>query len=35
MTVPFHSDKHQYVGGNEERLDAVDKVTGADRKSVV
>ncbi|HQK16721.1 MAG TPA: hypothetical protein PLJ27_04645, partial [Polyangiaceae bacterium] len=29
MTVPFHSDKHQYVGGNEERLDAVDKVTGA------
>ncbi|MFW5739487.1 MAG: xanthine dehydrogenase family protein molybdopterin-binding subunit, partial [Myxococcota bacterium] len=29
MTVPFKSDKHQYVGGNGERLDAIDKVTGA------
>ena len=29
MTVPFHSDKHQYVGGNGPRLDATDKVTGA------
>lgn len=29
MTVPFHSDKHQYVGGSAERIDALDKVTGA------
>jgi CO/xanthine dehydrogenase Mo-binding subunit len=29
MTVPFHSDKHQYVGGNSPRGDALDKVTGA------
>lgn len=29
MSVPFHSDKHQYVGGNQPRLDALDKVTGA------
>ena len=29
MTVPFSSEKHQYVGGNGPRLDAVDKVTGA------
>ncbi len=29
MTIPFHSDKHQYVGGNGPRLDALDKVTGA------
>jgi CO/xanthine dehydrogenase Mo-binding subunit len=29
MTVPFHSDKHRYVGGNGERLDGLDKVTGA------
>ncbi len=31
MTVPFQSDKHQYVGGSGERLDAVDKVTGTAR----
>lgn len=29
MTVPFQSSKHQYVGGDGARLDAVDKVTGA------
>ena len=29
MTVPFHSDKHQYVGGSAQRVDAVDKVTGS------
>ena len=29
MSVPYKSDKHQYVGGNGERLDAIDKVTGA------
>lgn len=29
MTVPFHSDKHQYVGTSGERLDGIDKVTGA------
>ena len=29
MSVPFQSDKHQYVGGSGPRLDAVDKVTGA------
>jgi len=29
MTIPLHSDKHQYVGGNGPRLDAIDKVTGA------
>jgi CO/xanthine dehydrogenase Mo-binding subunit len=29
MTVPFHSDKHRYVGASTERPDALDKVTGA------
>lgn len=31
MSVPFHSDKHQYVGASTARGDALDKVTGAAR----